>query len=213
MPVDLLHDAGQLSLQISIARVPLGHARILLPEHVGDRVLVESEFAHKRPAGVAQTVNGEPRTDLPLLLELAQELEDGVRRLIAGPAIYICDECVELALDFIEDIRDENLFRLMQGDEDSARIMSTEELAHYMERGARGVERNRLALDAIARKLAMREDEMPRPDDLLASPRFAYLKGKTQDELVAFQQTAQRELKRYEDALRIATTALGARRQ
>jgi hypothetical protein len=136
-----------------------------------------------------------------------------VRRLIAGPAIYICDECVELALDFIEDIRDENLFRLMQGDEDSARIMSTEELAHYMERGARGVERNRLALDAIARKLAMREDEMPRPDDLLASPRFAYLKGKTQDELVAFQQTAQRELKRYEDALRIATTALGARRQ
>jgi hypothetical protein len=39
------------------------------------------------------------------------------------------------------------------------------------------------------------------------------LKGKTQDELVAFQQTAQRELKRYEDALRIATTALGARRQ
>jgi hypothetical protein len=116
-----------------------------------------------------------------------------VRRLIAGPAVCICDECVDLYLDFIEDIKDENLFRLMQSDEDSARIVSTEELARYMERGARGVGRNRLALDAIARKLAMREDEMPRPDDLLAAPRFTYLKGKTRDELVAFQQTARAE--------------------
>jgi hypothetical protein len=135
-----------------------------------------------------------------------------VRRLIAGPSAYICDQCVELCVDFVEEAKDENLFRLMQGDEDSARIMSEEELAHYVERSRKGVERNRINLDAIARRLAMREGEIPRPDDPLASPRFNYLKNKEPDELLALQQAAQREQKRYEDALRIATAALGARR-
>jgi hypothetical protein len=136
-----------------------------------------------------------------------------VRRLIAGPAAYICDECVDLSLDFIEEVKEENFLRLMQGDEDSARIMSDEELAHYAERSRTGVERNRLNLDAIARKLAMQEGEIPGPDDPLASPRFNYLNNKMPDELVALQQAAQREQKRYEDALRIATTALGVRGQ
>jgi hypothetical protein len=135
-----------------------------------------------------------------------------VRRLIAGPAVYICDECVDLALDFVDDLKDEDLLRLMQDEKDSARIMSTEELAHYVERGRLGVERNRLTLDAITQKLAMREGEMARPGDLLASARFNYLKNKPREELVALQQAAQHELKRYEDALRIATTALDVRR-
>lgn len=29
--------------------------------------------------------------------------EQQVRRLIAGPGVYICDECVDLALDIIEE--------------------------------------------------------------------------------------------------------------
>jgi hypothetical protein len=40
MPADLLHDAGQLSLQISIARLPLGHAKLSIadnPGHTEDR--------------------------------------------------------------------------------------------------------------------------------------------------------------------------------
>jgi hypothetical protein len=135
-----------------------------------------------------------------------------VRKLIAGPDVYICDKCVDLCLDFVEDIKDEDLTRLMQGDERSARNMSTEELAHYVERGRIGVERNRLALKAIAQKLAMREGEMPRSDDLLALPRFYYLKNKTRDDVVALQQSAQQQLKRYEDALRVAVAALGVRR-
>jgi hypothetical protein len=136
-----------------------------------------------------------------------------VRKLIAGPAVYICDECVDICLDFVEDLKDEDLIRLMQGDEGSARNMSTEELAHYIERGRIGVERNRLALDAIARKLAMRKGETPRTDDLLASPRFYYLKNKTRDDLIPLQQSAQQQLKRYEEAVRIAATVLGERRQ
>jgi hypothetical protein len=98
-------------------------------------------------------------------------------------------------------------------DEDSAAIMSTEELAHYVERGRLGVERNRITLDAIAQKLAMREGEIAKPGDLLASARFNYLKNMMREELVVLQQSTQQQLKRYEDALRIATAALGVRRQ
>jgi hypothetical protein len=158
------------------------------------------------------TAQNDPTPPKTLYCSFCGKSQHEVRKLIVGPYTYICDECVELCNDFVEDAKDENLLRLMQGDEDSARIMSTAELARYIERAARGVERNRLSLDAITGKLAMREGEMPRPDDLLASPQFNYLKSKTQDELVALQQAAKRELKRYEDALRIATAALGARR-
>jgi hypothetical protein len=98
-------------------------------------------------------------------------------------------------------------------DEDSAAIMSTEELAHYVERGRLGVERNRITLDAIAQKLAMREGEIAKPGDLLASARFNYLKNMMREELVVLQQSTQQQLKRYEDALRIATAARGERRQ
>jgi hypothetical protein len=48
-------------------------------------------------------------------------------------------------------------------------------------------------------------------DDISALPR--YLKDKTREDLVALQQKAQRELKRYQDALHIATTVLSERRQ
>jgi hypothetical protein len=74
------------------------------------------------------------------------------------------------------------------------------------------VDRNRLILDAITQKLAMREGETTRPGDLLAVARFNYLKNKTREELVVLQQSTQQRLERYEDVLRIATTALGSRR-
>jgi len=76
-----------------------------------------------------------------------------------------------------------------------ARGMSTEELAHYVERGRKGVERNRVDLQAIERR--MRDARVSADHNALA----------------VMQQKAQRELKRYEDALNIATTVLGERRQ
>ena len=59
----------------------------------------------------------------------------------------------------------------------------------------------------------MREGEDPRGDDLLAMPELAYLKNKSRDELLALQQTAQVQLKRYEEGLRIATSVLAQRGQ
>jgi len=136
-----------------------------------------------------------------------------VRKLVAGPAVFICDACIELCTDFVDDpIHDEELSRLMEGEANNAHAMSTEELAHYVERGRKGVRRNRLALQGIERKLEVNDSGVFASDDILALPRFAYLKTKSRDEVVALQHIAQVELKRYEDALRLATAALGARR-
>ncbi len=140
-----------------------------------------------------------------------------VRKLIVGPPpVFICDECVDICTDVVEPDVDMELFRLMKANEESgrqadpglfelARGTSTEELAHYVERSRKGVKRNRLALQSIQRKLAMRDD------DISALPR--HLTDKRREDLVVMQQKAQRELKRYEDALSIATTVLGERRQ
>ena len=96
---------------------------------------------------------------------------------------------------------DLELFRLMKASEESgttpyprllelARRMPTEELADYVELGRKGVERIRAALQAIER--SRRDGEV------------------SADEA---QQTAQGDLKRYEDVLGIAKTVLGDRRQ
>ena len=83
-----------------------------------------------------------------------------VRKLIAGPQSFICDECVDICIDIIEPDDDLELFRLMKANGESevtaypallelARGTSTEELARYVERSRKGVERNRVALQAI----------------------------------------------------------------
>jgi hypothetical protein len=96
---------------------------------------------------------------------------------------------------------DEELFRLMKpaypGLLDLARRMPTEDLAHYVERSRKSVKRNRIALQEIERKLAMRRREVSVDYNALGT----------------MQQKAQRELQRYEDALNIPTTVLGERRR
>jgi hypothetical protein len=121
----------------------------------------------------------------------------------------------------VEPDDDKELFRLMKGNEETggeadpalfelARGMSTEELAHHVERGRKGVERNRLTLQGIRGRLAIRDDEVSTGGDSSALLPRHY---KTRENLVALQRKAQRELKRYEDALRIATTVLSERRR
>jgi hypothetical protein len=116
--------------------------------------------------------------------------------------------------------RDDNeLLRLIKGSEgraeqvllDLARGTSTEGLAHYVERGRKGVERNRLALQGIQRRLAMRGDEIPSGDAPERRDRL-WLNKKTREELVALQQKARCELSQFQDALRIATAVLSERR-
>jgi hypothetical protein len=148
-----------------------------------------------------------------------------VRKLVAGPDdVFICDECVELCNDIVEPDDDNELFRRIKGTEGSdgraeqvllqlARGTSTEGLAHYVERGRKGVERNRLALEGIQQRLVMRGDKIVPSGDAPDRRGRPWLNNKTREELVALQQKAQRELRQYEDALRIATAVLSERRQ
>ena len=154
----------------------------------------------------------EPAAPKTLYCTFCGKSQHEVRKLIQGPPPQlICDECVELCIDIIEPDDDLELLRLMRANEESeataypaflelARGKSTEELAHYVERGRKGVERNRAALQAIERR--------PTTHDGNVDHNHGSIGGRA-----AMQQKAQRELKRYEDVLSIATTVLGERRQ
>src|SRR5262245_28302373 len=132
-----------------------------------------------------------------------------VHKLIAGPAAYICDECVDLCVDIV----DEELLRLIEGDEKSARAMSTEMLQHYVEHAAKGAQRNHLALQRIEAMLAHKESASVIDDSTLQSPSFAQLRSKTPDELRVMQKHSQDQLKRYEQAMRTAAPIIDERVQ
>jgi hypothetical protein len=181
---------------------------------------IEAVAAPRSPSS-AETQN-DPTSPKTLYCSFCGKSQHEVQKLIAGPEVFICDECVDLCNGIVEPDDDKELFRRMKGNEETgaradpalfelARGTSTEELAHYVERGRKGVERNRLALQGIQRRLAIRDDEVSTGDDISALPR--YLKDKTREDLMALQQKAQRELTRYQDALHIATTVLSERRQ
>jgi hypothetical protein len=132
-----------------------------------------------------------------------------VRKLVAGPAVYICDECVDLCTDIVDD----ELLRLIEGDEGSARAMSTDRLLHYVEHAHSGLQRNRLVLQRIERVLALLGNPGAADDDTMLSLSFAQLKKKTPDELLVMQKFSQDQLKRYEQALRTATPIINERTQ
>jgi hypothetical protein len=132
-----------------------------------------------------------------------------VNKLVAGPHVFICDECIDVCSDII----DEQLLRLIEGDEESARAMSTERLSHYVEHARKGEQRNRLVLQRIERMLALRRNAEPVDDDILTSSGIIHLKNTTIDVLLAMQKFPQDQLKRYEQALRTATPVLNERKQ
>ena len=139
-----------------------------------------------------------------------------VRELIAGPSIFVCDECVGLCNDII----DGNEFaRLLEADEERGDRSYASALEYlrgksaHVEAPQRGAERRRLDLQQIKRKLPMRDDDVVPETDVLATPRFAFLKYMTKEDLVARQHRLERDLKRYEDALPIVATVVGEREQ
>jgi hypothetical protein len=132
-----------------------------------------------------------------------------VRKLIAGPTVFICDECVGECNGIIENEETLDLFSAERAAVADLRGKRAEELVSNVLRAKKHVERWRLALEQIKRKLSMKNGEVPAEGDVLASPRFAYLKNKTRDELVALEQRHERALKGYEDAQRSAATLIG----
>jgi len=145
-----------------------------------------------------------------------------VRKLIAGPAVYICDECVELCTDIIRDEKPiwKILSLLAEGESSGsdgypaalelARGQPTETIAFYVEQGRHLVEHNRGVLRHIDRLLE-KPRAAPREGEPPALSRFAYLNGKTSDELRAIYADTRRAMDRVEIALRIGTSVLGER--
>jgi hypothetical protein len=160
----------------------------------------------RSPSTGAQNDPASPKT---LYCSFCGKSQHEVRKLIAGPGVYICDGCVDLCTDIV----DEQLLRLIDGDEESARAMSTERLTHYVEHASEVQERSRLALEHIERTLAPRENAAAADDGILTSSAFDQFKTKTTDELLVIQKSLQDQLKRYEQALRTATPVLNERRQ
>ena len=183
------------------------------------------EAAHPRAVDTGTSPPAEQEATLPKILpcSFCAKSQHDVQKLIAGPSVYICDECVELCVDIIRDgVLWKVLSRLRASAEDGSdgyqpalelvRSKSTEEVTSYVEQSKVRVLHNRQRMHLIDRRLAMRDGEMPLPDDALASRLFAHLNTKSKEELVALRKNAQRELTHYEDALRIGTTVLEERR-
>jgi len=133
--------------------------------------------------------------------------QNEVAKLVAGPAVFICDECIGLCTDIV----DEQLLRLIEGDEVGARAMSTDRLRHYIEHAEKGAQRNRLGLQRIERVLAVDQSRSATDSEISLSPSFAQLKNKTPDELRTMQAHTQAQLKSYEQALRTATAIVDER--
>ena len=157
---------------------------------------------------------------------LCGKTQHEVETLIAGPPpLFICNECVGISSDVLAD---QEIMSLLKADEERVnqfspaafahlRGKSTEELALHVERGKKGAGHWRLGLQHIKRILAVRDGdvlaERDVPGNVLASPGYAFLKNKTTEDLLALQQHAERELKRYEDVERIAATVLAEREE
>jgi hypothetical protein len=182
---------------------------------------VGSEVGSKHPVPATGTQN-EAASSKTLYCSFCGKSQHQVKKLVAGPAVYICDECVDLCTGIVEPDDDVEILRLMKTGEETgerdfsawlelARNTSTETIAQCMEQSRKGVKRNRLIMQGIQRGLALRDDEVPADDYGPTLPH--HLRDKPREELIGMQQKAQRELKRYEDALRLATTVLTERRQ
>ncbi len=158
-------------------------------------------------SGSAAGPDDRPPPEKLLHCSFCGKTQHEVQKLIAGPAVYICDACVDLCVDIV----DEQLLRLAEGDETSARAMSTERLQHYVAHATKGAERSRLALQRIETVLAHRGTASPIDDGTSPSAGFAKLKIMTPDELRAMQTHSQDQLKRYEQAVRTAAPIIEER--
>jgi hypothetical protein len=188
-------------------------------------ILAAKIGAAKPPAGAAPTASpaGAGSSGSPTLYcTFCGKSQHAVRKLIAGPAVYICDECVQLCREivnvedpywgFLELLRGEN----GGGDRYSAasehlRAKSTEDVASYVERSRRGAEHNRSLLQYIRRMLVTKPAPAPLEDEVPASPEFAYLDHKSREGLLVLQKGAEEALNRCETAMRLGTSVLARR--
>jgi hypothetical protein len=177
--------------------------------------ILSAKIAATKPAegdesAISAGAQNGPSPPAPLYCSFCKKSQHEVRKLIAGPEVFICNECIDLCTDIVEPEEDKELFQLTRGNEDSDRTTLLER--------ARGMERSHVALQYFRHRLAKWDCEGSAGDDVRMPPLRRHLVPRgpmdlTREELVAMQQTARRDIKRYEDALSAAATALEERGQ
>jgi hypothetical protein len=176
------------------------------------------ETAASDAPSLAATAVRHPAQEPTLYCSFCGKSQHEVRALIAGPTVYICDECVGLCNDVIAD---KEILSILQADEanqkqehptafEHVRAKSTADVTACVERSRKGAERCRNELHLIRGILAL-QDGAPPAAEVLASPRFAQLKDKTSEDLLALEQQAKWAQKSYEGVLRIASAVLEVR--
>jgi ClpX C4-type zinc finger/Glyoxalase superfamily protein len=180
---------------------------------------IEAAHAHPLDGRALSVGTDKQEPDNTLYCSFCNKSQHDVRKLIAGPAVFICDECIELSNDIIDNEELLDLFAAddARGDQTypaalaKLREKSTEQLSLDMVRARKHAKRWRFTAEQIKRKLAMRDDEAPLEGDVLATPDFAYLKKRTREDLLAMQRQHERALRQSEDLQRIAATVLAER--
>jgi hypothetical protein len=185
--------------------------------------ILAAKIEAAEPRGVSPAATDDPGAPRTLYCSFCNKSQHDVRKLIAGPAVHICDKCVELCTDIIreEDSVWKVLSLLTAGDQsgndaleaalEHVRSRSTEEVATCVRQSRQGIEKIRFVLNSIRQRLAMRDGEAPAKD--AAPDQLTDLNTKSRLELLALEQEKQLLLKRYEDALQIGTTVLAERGQ
>jgi hypothetical protein len=170
--------------------------------------ILSAKIDAAQPGSAAGMQDPSPQAKI-LYCSFCGKSQHDVSKLVAGPAVYICNECIDLCTDVI----DEQLRQLSEGNETSARAMSTDRLLHYLEHAEKGAQRYRQGLHRIERMLALRENPSSADDGTLQSPGFAQLKQRTSDELRTMLKYSQDQLNRCERALRTVTAIVDERSQ
>ncbi len=174
---------------------------------------IEAAQSRTPDGGAPASAGLVPEPNHTLYCSFCGKSQHEVRELVAGPTVLICDECVALCSNIVENEEILRLFAVDSKEGNQSRLTgseyqpSTEQLISDVERAKSHVGRWRLALEQIKRKLSMQDGEVLTAGDVLASPSFAYLKNKSSDDLLALAQQHERALKRYEDAERIVGIA------
>jgi hypothetical protein len=173
---------------------------------------------HGQPTPSSSKVDSAPQ-DM-LYCSFCGKSQHEVRKLIAGPTVFICDECVSLCDDIIDHEDDQEILSLLKADAERGnqahpmaleyfRRMSTEDVTSFVTRCRIGVERNRSLLQSIQGTLAMRDGKVVA--DRERPPRFSHLRDKPREALLALLEEGERRLERYEEALRIGVIVLDGR--
>jgi ClpX C4-type zinc finger/Glyoxalase superfamily protein len=179
---------------------------------------VRAVKAEGRSLAKTEAQNSEPEKTT-LHCSFCGKSQHDVRKLIAGPTVFICDTCVQLCDDIIDHSEDQAILDLLKADEESGHQtypaalellirMSPEEVASYVARCKKAEARQQLALHHIRRCLAVRDGKAPATGDAKISPTLAKL---DREELLSRLEQAERGLKRYDIALQVGLTALTAR--